>query len=292
MRLHIVSVALRAPILALAALFVLLSGVPAHADAQPPDYAAAKRHFLSGKQRFDRHEYAEAAREFQAAYEITKDPVVLFNVAEALEKAGAVDEAVRAYEGYLAGIPQAQDREAVERKITDLKARKAPPPPPPAPSNPVPNPPPLSGAAENPVPPAGAGGEEAPASRLRVLAWVGVGLTAALAVTAGMLALAAQSREDDISRLQHFVDPMTGQPLDFNTGDTAQRYRDLQDEGSTYSDLAIGFALASGAAAIGTAVLFIVDAQAPSSRAQAPSRLSFGAAALPGGAHVSLGWRF
>src|SRR5262249_13460853 len=103
-----------------AAVFVVLWG-GATALAQQPDYDAAKRHFLNGKDLFEKHEYARAATEFEAAYEITKDPVVLFNVGEAYEKAGKPDEAIRAYEGYLSGTPQAQDREDVEKKITDLK---------------------------------------------------------------------------------------------------------------------------------------------------------------------------
>src|SRR5262249_36213012 len=119
---------MRTVILGLAACAALLGGaVPAR--AQQPDYEAAKRHFLTGKDLFEKREYNRAAVEFEAAYEITKDPVVLFNVGESYEKAGKLDEAIRAYEGYLAGTPTAQDREDVERKITELKKKRSNPPP-------------------------------------------------------------------------------------------------------------------------------------------------------------------
>ena len=49
---------------------------------------------------------------------------------------------------------------------------------------------------------------------------MGVGLTAALVVTGGMLALSAQGKQDDIRRMQTFVDPATGRPLDYNSGNS------------------------------------------------------------------------
>src|SRR5207245_4822162 len=105
-------------------LWVAIAGAAHLAHAQSkPDYAAAKRHFLAGKDLFEKRHYLRAADEFQAAYDITRDPVLLFNVGEAYEKAGRNEEAMRFYEGYLAGVPAAQDREDVERRITTLKGQ-------------------------------------------------------------------------------------------------------------------------------------------------------------------------
>src|SRR5437016_5193974 len=99
-------------------------------SAQEPDYTAAKKHFLAGRTLFAEHDFAKAAKEFYAAYEITKDAVLLFNVAEAYEHAGKNEQAIRAYEGYLAGSPKAKDRAAVEAKIKLLEKKRALPPPP------------------------------------------------------------------------------------------------------------------------------------------------------------------
>jgi tetratricopeptide (TPR) repeat protein len=274
---------MRTVILGLAAC-AALAGAPASARAQQPDYEAAKRHFLTGKDLFEKHEYNRAAAEFEAAYEITKDPVVLFNVGEAYEKAGKTDEAIRAYEGYLAGTPTAQDREDVEKKITELKNKRSAPTPPKGGDMKVP--PPSGG--ENPPPPPG-GGEES-SSGLRIAGWVGVGLTAALVVTGGMFALSAQGKQDDIARMQRFVDPVTGRPLDFNSGTVKAQYQSLFDDGNTFKDLSIAMFVVSGVAAAGTVALFLMDHYHFGARADRGIRL--GAIATPEGAAMSLGWSF
>jgi len=275
---------MRKVILGLAACAALLGGA-ASARAQQPDYEAAKRHFLTGKDLFEKHEYLRAAAEFEAAYEITKDPVVLFNVGEAYEKAGKLDEAIRAYEGYLAQTPTAQDREDVEKRITDLKTKRNAGPPSKGGESRVPPP---SGGGENPVPPA-SGGEES-SSGLRIAGWVGVGLTAALVVTGGMLALSAQGKQDDIARMQRFVDPVTGKPLDYNSGTVKAQYQQLFDDGNTFKDLSIAMFVVSGVAAAGTVALFLMDHYHFGARADRGIRL--GAIATPEGAAMSLGWSF
>lgn len=275
---------MRTVILGLAACVALLGGA-ASARAQQPDYEAAKRHFLTGKDLFEKHDYLRAAAEFEAAYEITKDPVVLFNVGESYEKAGKLDESMRAYEGYLAGTPTAQDREDVERKITELKKKKSQPTPPPAGEVKVPPP----GAGENPPPPPGTGEEGS--SGMRIAGWVGVGLTAALVVTGGMLALSAQGKQDDIRRMQTFVDPSTGKPLDFNSGTVKAQYQQLFDDGNTFKNASIAMFVVAGAAAAGTVALFVMDHYHFGSRADSRS-IRIGAIATPEGAAMSLGWRF
>jgi hypothetical protein len=275
---------MRTVILGLAACVALLGGA-ASARAQQPDYEAAKRHFLTGKDLFEKRDYLRAAAEFEAAYEITKDPVVLFNVGESYEKAGKLDESMRAYEGYLAGTPTAQDREDVERKITELKKKKSQPPP--TGGGEVKVPPPTGG--ENPPPPPGTGEEGS--SGLRIAGWVGVGLTAALVVTGGMLALSAQGKQDDIRRMQTFVDPMTGKPLDFNSGTVKTQYQQLFDDGNTFKNASIAMFVVAGAAAAGTVALFVMDHYHFGSRADSRS-IRIGAIATPEGAAMSLGWRF
>src|SRR5262249_61596790 len=88
----------------------------------------------------------------------------------------------------------------------------------------------------------------------------GVGPTAALLTTAGMFALAAQSKEDDITRRQHFVDPMTGQPLDYNSGSNASDLGQLYDDGRSFKNLSIAFFVVAGATAAGTVTLVLADA--------------------------------
>src|SRR5262249_8130595 len=140
--------------------------------------------------------------------------------------------------------------------------------------------PPPSGG-ENPPPPSG-GGEEG-SSGLRIAGWVGVGLTAALVVTGGMLALSAQGKQDDIARMQRFVDPTTGRPLDFNSGTVKTQYQQLFDDGNMFKDLSIAMFVASGAAAAGTVALFLMDHSHSGARADSRS-IRLGAIATPHGA--------
>jgi tetratricopeptide (TPR) repeat protein len=266
----------------------------AFARSLSPDYEAAKARFLKGKDLFLKRQYLKAAEEFEGAYDITKDPVVLFNVGEAYEKAGRLDDAIRAYEGYLLGTPAAQDREEVEKKLIELKKKRSAPPaaestPPTTTSPPTPlgaQPGTGDHGGTSDKPPAETG-----SSRVRIAAWVGVGVTAAFLTAAGMLALSAQSRQDDIARMQSFTDA-TGRPLEFNSGDNKKNFLGLFDDGNTYKDASIVMFILAGAAAAGTVGLFWYDYVDGTQRASAPTRIRFGAIPLPGGAQVGLGWGF
>jgi tetratricopeptide (TPR) repeat protein len=100
----------------------LALAVAGTANAQ--DYDAAGKHFASGQERFSQKRYRTAAMEFQAAYDITKDPVLLYNVGEAWQKAGEGKRAADAYRSYLKERPGAQDRADVERNITRIEMKK------------------------------------------------------------------------------------------------------------------------------------------------------------------------
>jgi len=109
-----------------AALAIALLGVAAPRAAQAQDYDAAGRHFASGQERFSQKKFHTAALEFQAAYEITKDPVLLYNVGEAWQRAGDAKRALVAYRGYLKERPgdAAADRADVDKRIAQLDAKK------------------------------------------------------------------------------------------------------------------------------------------------------------------------
>ena len=264
--------------------------------ARAQDFEAAAKHFGAAQEAFGKRFYQTAAVEFQAAFEITKDPILLYNIGEAWQKAGEGRKAVSSYRAYLKAQPAAQDRADVTKRLKLIEAKKykiasesAPgdkeaaiaavePPlrveaPPPAPIEPAPapapmasQPPPLNSAlppSPEPEPlktaePAKTGIlDELPATKMRIVAWVGVAVTVAVLTAGAIFGLAAQSRSDEISRRFSFVDS-TGQPMAFDM--TAQSdYQNLKSEGQLYNGMAIGFFAAAGALAIVTTVLFIVD---------------------------------
>ncbi|HEY3354724.1 MAG TPA: hypothetical protein VGQ83_15835 [Polyangia bacterium] len=233
----------------IAAVVLTLVSAAARAQSHPgtPDLEAARRHYMAGTEAFQREAFGRAAREFEAAHRVSKDPLLLYNAAESHERAGALAAAVAAYRGYLAGVPQAADRADVERTIrklqadlaararADARASSAPP------------------AATTPG--AEPGSEGAP--RLRVAAWVTAASAVALAAAGGVMTMQAKSRESDLNRRLRVVDPQTGQALPY--GPVAGEYRDLVESGRRYETLSVVFYAAAAGAAVAAGTLFYLD---------------------------------
>ena len=292
----------------------------AEAPAAAPDLDAAGRHFTLAQDCFAKKLYKSAATEFEAAYGISKDPLLLYNIGEAWQKAGDGKKAVASYKAYLKAQPQAQDKADVALRVKTITAKKfkvdnqsAPgddpakvipeaqaamaaaaakpvePVKPPAeeakpalmglPEEPAPKEktaektaektPPLEKIAEKAPEPAVVAApkkepekekvllDDAPASKLKIGAWIGVAATVAVLTTGAILGLAAQSRADEISRRFNFVDS-NGQPRVFDMSQQTE-YQNLKNEGNLYNGLAIGFFAGAGALAIATAVMFGID---------------------------------
>ncbi|MGZ3441933.1 MAG: hypothetical protein ACXVDD_20575 [Polyangia bacterium] len=93
------------------------------ATARAQDFEAAGRHFSAAQEAFGAKHFKTAAGEFEAAYGITKDPVLLYNVAESYEKAGDGHKAVANYKSYLKEQPAAQDKAEVQRRIRAIEQK-------------------------------------------------------------------------------------------------------------------------------------------------------------------------
>jgi hypothetical protein len=127
------------------------------ATAQAQDFEAAGRHFSAAQEAFGAKHFKTAAAEFEAAYGITKDPVLLYNVAESYEKAGDGHKAVANYKAYLKEQPAAQDKaevqkriKAIEQKGYKLASQSAPGDNPPTTATTAPTPPPPTAPATPP----------------------------------------------------------------------------------------------------------------------------------------------
>jgi tetratricopeptide (TPR) repeat protein len=77
------------------------------------------------KREFDRHygaamaayksaDYAQAIAEFEAAYAIDAQPLLIFNIAQAFRKAGQLDQALVKYREYLERDPSAEREHVTE----------------------------------------------------------------------------------------------------------------------------------------------------------------------------------
>src|ERR1051326_6287657 len=116
---------------------------PAYAD-QPAGKPGALKLFAEADKAYKRGEFEHAAQLLREAYELFPEPILLYNLARALEGMGDIEGAVLNYERYLAAATTVEDRGAMERRVTTLKeqlaAREklaakehAPPAPPPPP---------------------------------------------------------------------------------------------------------------------------------------------------------------
>ena len=106
------------PLLPVVAFALTLASVtPARAD----DAQVAREHFQKGTSYYDLGRYADAIREFEAAYEIKNDPALLYNLAQSHRLAGNSEQALHFYRTYLRRMPKAPNRTEIEGRITQLE---------------------------------------------------------------------------------------------------------------------------------------------------------------------------
>src|SRR5262245_51516645 len=114
----------------------------------------AKAHYKRGFAAYGLGRYAEAAREYEKAFELNPDPALLFDAAQAHRLAHNDKRALELYENYLRLFDKAKNRDEVLRKIEEIKrelAQKPATPTAPAPAVAAtdPGPTPLDGDAAN-----------------------------------------------------------------------------------------------------------------------------------------------
>ncbi|HEX6766466.1 MAG TPA: tetratricopeptide repeat protein [Polyangiaceae bacterium] len=171
-----------------------LALVPARALAQDPSADdLARRHFDSGAAYLQESDYENALKAFQKAYELSKRPAILINIATVEERRGNLDGAIKALKSYLELEPTGEHAETTKLRLQNLEKRaseQAPPPVAPAPA-------PAPAAAAAPPPPAREPAKPAPvpkddagaADRMPAYVAFGVGGVAAIgAVVTGIMA--------------------------------------------------------------------------------------------------------
>lgn len=92
-------------------------------EAAQSEDAAAREVFEAGELAFDRGEYARAADYFEHAFELSERPALLFNAANAADRARDDARAIALYTQYLERQPDAENREVVEARLAILEAQ-------------------------------------------------------------------------------------------------------------------------------------------------------------------------
>ncbi len=236
----------------LPALFVLCVAARAFAQEAPPagepDYARATELYKAASNALDEGRGDDAARDFLAAYDITKDPVVFFKIGSAYEKAGKCTEAISYYERYLAEAKPEENFQALTKQRIDACKATLPKPEPTGDSAP-------DAAKPTATPAAPIAAPMTEPSKNKDRAWLFVGASLAFVTTGAVLAYSAESAEQDLKDL--YVSS-GGEPPEFNA-ETKQRYDELVDEGNRYQYLSwASFGVAAGCA-IGATIFFLRD---------------------------------
>jgi tetratricopeptide (TPR) repeat protein len=103
----------------LAILAVLLIGAGVAGAAE--DRQTARDHYIKGTRLFDLGRFDDAIKEYEAAYEIKDDPVLLYNIAQAHRLAGHSQQALFYYKSFLRRAPKTPNRVEVETKVAELE---------------------------------------------------------------------------------------------------------------------------------------------------------------------------
>ena len=86
------------------------------------DVSDAKEHYKKGTAAYALGHYADAAKEYEAAFSSEPDPALLYNAAQAHRLAGNNTRALELYQSYLRlYAPQMHNQKEIERHISDLK---------------------------------------------------------------------------------------------------------------------------------------------------------------------------
>jgi tetratricopeptide (TPR) repeat protein len=286
----------RSILFALIVLFVASVASVAYGQTET-DEKLARNYYQLGKELYNRSDYEGALKQFKMAYQYSKKPGLLYNMARCHEFLGQLNQAIRYYKEYLGTNPK--NAATVQARINNLKKRmerKEPTPtPPPAPTpaptpTPTPEPEPEPEPEPQPTPEAEkpAEVEKEPAAtvvkatdepaRPRPLKWAGwitLGVGGASLVTSVVLGALAAGKASELE--------------DANAeGREWSEVKHLKDDGDSLAGGQILTAIVGGAAMVTGAVLLYLDYRFEDRRGQTV----IAPAPIPGGALVSGTWRF
>lgn len=162
--------------------------------AQSTSDDLARRHFDSGVAYLEESDYENALKAFEKAYELSKRPEILLNLATVHERQSDLPAAVASLKAYLEASPQGEHVETVKLRVQNLEKRiqeqEAAKPPAPAPA-PTPAPAPAPAPEKVPSPPL------PKAEPNRVPAYIALGIGGALGGAALVTGILAKSKYDD-----------------------------------------------------------------------------------------------
>jgi tetratricopeptide (TPR) repeat protein len=187
------------PTVAAAGLVCVLTLLASTSHAQSTSDDLARRHFDSGVAYLEESDYDNALKAFQKAYDLSKRPEILLNIATVHERQSDLAGAVAALKAYLDAAPQGEHVETVKLRIQNLEKRlqeqgkpKADAAPPAAASPAAPASPATPAPAPAPTAP-----RHAEAEPNRLPAFISLGVGGVVAGASLATGLVAKSKYDD-----------------------------------------------------------------------------------------------
>jgi len=221
------------------AVLVGAAGTASAEPTNPPDYARATELYKAAEAEAADSKFDDAIRDYAAAYDITKDPLLFYKIGVANQRNSKCEVALVYFGRYLReGKPIERFADLTSRRIEacggDPTKLAAPPPGPKTPA--------IGDATAPPAKPL-------PPAHGTTTTWLVVGGGVAFLITGAVLAYSAHSSEKDIEDLYAGLD---GVAPSFSPA-TAQRYQQLLDEGHRYEYLSwASFGVAVGFGAVAT----------------------------------------
>ena len=87
----------------------------------PTDEAAARAAYEKGTAAYALGDFAEAAKQYEAAFRLKLDPALLYNAAQAHRRANNRARAIELYENLLRVFPNAPNRDVARQHLDELK---------------------------------------------------------------------------------------------------------------------------------------------------------------------------
>lgn len=88
-----------------------------------PDDMRARELYENGAILYEEGEYEQAIAAWEAAYDLSEEPLLYYNIANAYERLGRYDEAIDALAQYRAFAPS-EERESLDRRLRNLEKRR------------------------------------------------------------------------------------------------------------------------------------------------------------------------
>jgi hypothetical protein len=262
------------------------TGTTAHAQTKV-DREEARKQYEQARVAFDLADYETAITHFTRAYELSLEPALIFNIAQANRLLGWCHRAVELYQQYVRVAPATEEADTARRHLESLRATCHDETPPPPAAKPAPTRAPAAATAVAPAPRTN--------GALRKAAWVGLATGLLVGGAAPLVYHWNQSRHAQLDIQTAALErTLPTESMDGTVRPRLQKAtQDLADSIDTVDKLVLVGGMVGAAVALTSAGYLLFSSRGGA--APAPSSevgLSVGVGVVPGATWLSLSGRY